>query len=164
MSKRVIKIIGDIDHDQYSNFVEELEALEAKSNKLIEVELISHGGETYVGLAFYSRIRSSKCPIHITVRGHAMSAATIILAAGTKRRMCKDSWFMVHDDSLRVKEPTLKRTVNEFNHHERIEIQWAAILARHSKENKEFWRTASLNTAYFNAQECLALGIIDEVV
>lgn len=160
---RKIKIIGDIDSDNYEVFSEKMDELEAASKKPIHIELCSGGGETYVGLAYYGRIKSSPCPVHITAYGQVMSAATIILAAGTVRIMQGDAWFMVHDDALSVKEPTRIRAVVEFSHHETVERQWAEILSRHSKVDKDIWREWSKDTRYLNAADCLEIGIIDKI-
>lgn len=160
---RKIKIIGSIDSDNYNIFVQEMDVLEEKSTKPIHIELSSEGGDTYIGLAYYGRIISSPCDIIITAYGQVMSAATIILAAGDRRRMHKEAWFMVHDDSTKVRENTKITADIIYDHMENVEQQWASILAKHSNQSKELWRKASKDTTYLNAESCLFVGLVDEV-
>lgn len=159
-----MNIIGAIDADNYSVFCQEMHEFEKTPGKKISIHLCSEGGDTYIGLAFYARIRSSPCEIAVVAFGQVMSAATIILAAGDERLMDKDAWFMVHDDDTRVRESNSVIANNQFEHHEALEKQWAEILSRHSLIGKENWRELSRNTTYMSAYECKANGIVDELV
>lgn len=160
---RKVKIIGEISHESYRDFSDEMDELE-KSKKPIEIELCSGGGDTYAGLAFYARITQSPCKTIIRAYGNVMSAATVILIAGTTRYMHKDAWFMVHDEGLKVREPNQIRSNSEFNHHETVEHQWAEILNRHSKISQAQWRELSKNTTYYTAMQCMSLGIVDYIL
>lgn len=163
---RVLRIIGQIDSDSFSVFCEELSQLEKESKKPVTIELCSEGGDTYVGLAFYGRIKKSPCRINVLAYGYVMSAATIILVAGHARTMQSEAWFMVHDDKdmLRVRENNKQAANTEYDHAERIEQQWARILARHTAKSPEFWREASRKTTYLSALDCVRLGLVEKLV
>lgn len=159
---RIIRLFDGIDSDSLLEFSERLEELE-KTLKPITVELCNPGGDTYVGLAFYSKITNSKCKITIKAVGHVMSAATIILAAGHKRIMDKDCWFMVHDDCMKIKADSGEIAISLAKHKECVEFQWAEILSRKSNKDAYWWRIRSKETTYMTAEECLKVGIIDEI-
>lgn len=162
--KRKINIIGAIDHENYQTFAERMDELEAESHKPITIELCSEGGDTYVGIAFYSRIRSSPCTTTVLIRGQAMSAASIIACGADRRQMQRDSWFMIHDDTYPLKGTDRTVLANECDHHETMEQAWAEILARHSNLAADNWRDMSRVTTYVSAEDCHAFGLIDEVV
>lgn len=160
---RIIKVIGAIDAVAFRDFSESLTELESESIKDIRLELTSDGGESYVGLAFYSKMIESKCKFNVRVYGNVMSAATAILAGGNKRTMMCDAWYMVHDDSQRIKAENNMVAIAQAAHNEALERHWARILARNSKPTPQEWRKMSKRTTYLTARECLDLGIIDEI-
>lgn len=164
-SPRVIRIIGQLDSDNFSIFCEELAQLESESTtKHITIELCSEGGDTYVALGYYAKIRMSPCFIDIYAFGQVMSAATVVLAAGDKRKMHVDTWFMIHDESQRVRADNTKIARSEAEHKDELEMHWSEIMARHSKMSPSYWRQQSENTTYLTAPQCLNTGIVDLLV
>jgi ATP-dependent Clp protease protease subunit len=162
--KRLVRIVGSIDPENYLQFTEAMKELEDASDAPITIELCSHGGDTYVGLAFYGRITCSPCKITIKAFGQVMSAATIIFVAGDVRIMHKDAWFMIHDDSQRIKADNGQIAISEAMHSEQLEYHWADILARHTKLSLEEWRALSKRTTYLSASRCLEGGVTDEIL
>lgn len=161
-TKRVLRIIGEINFDALQTFAEELAALEAKSDSPIIIELCSEGGDAYAGIAFYTLITQTKSPTIVKAFGCVMSAATIILAAGGTRIMHKDCWFMVHDECQKIKADNGRIARSESNHQDNFEDHWAEMLSRHSHAGVEFWRECSLDTAYLTAIQCKGTGLVHE--
>lgn len=162
-----LQIIGSIDNEALLHLAEGFTAIEtAEPTRPVMITLSSEGGDAYAALGMYSLIRQSK--LHITVKavGQVMSAATIVLAGADHRIMSKDCWFMVHDDddpANRVRRSDLKALTSESQHYELLEWQWAEVLARHSELSKEEWRRLSKETTYYDAYECINLGLVDEL-
>lgn len=163
MSLRKLYIIGDVDAASFSNFCEELDLLEQESNKDIIIELSSPGGLSMDALAFCGRMRLSSCNLIVKAYGLVGSAAVLLLAAGDKRLMAKESWLMVHEDQDEV-----SGNVSEFEklsvRMRMFENQWAMLLEEHTGTNASVWAELHKKDVYIPAYDCLSLGIIDEVI
>jgi ATP-dependent Clp endopeptidase proteolytic subunit ClpP len=165
--RRKIYITGDIDEQSYLAFSKRLTVLEndKKSGTKVEVELSSGGGETYYGLAFASRMRLAKCPLHVTAHGLVASAAVLILAYGTKgfRFMTREARVMVHEDSAKLKgEKTyLKKEIAEI---EALDDHWNELMEARTGTLAREWIELDKSTTYLSAEECLNLGLVDKVI
>lgn len=160
---RHINLISEISDLTFIAFKDELRQLESESDKPIYIDLSSEGGDAYAALSFAALLRMSKCDTIITGYGLIASAAVLVLASGTKRRMTKESWVMVHEDSGRVKGE-LKLMEVEVKHMREMETQWCKLLADVTTTSFELWTKLHKRTTYLGAKQCLDLGLIDEVV
>jgi len=163
-SLRRLYICGEIDSDNYQIFSEGLAELEAESDEGVLVELNSEGGTAFDGLAFADRIRISPCPITIRVMGQAASAAVIILASGDKRAMAENSWVFVHEDSLSEVSGSISQIEKQGREGRRFETQWSDLLAKLTTSSSTTWDKLHKAETYLNPNECLELGLIDEIV
>jgi len=162
-------IHGDIDTESYSKFSTELAELENKLSAnykdYIDVELVSDGGSAYDAIAFHDRIRNSRLDIRITGSGLVASAAVLILAAGDYRILTKNSWVMVHEDSvLGVEEKEVHQVEKQVAHFRRLEDQWCELLAERSTEISEMWTTLHRAETYMTPGDCLEYGLIEEII
>jgi ATP-dependent Clp protease protease subunit len=160
---RVIQITGDIDQGYFDFIDAALSELERVSKKSITIKIHSGGGSVYEALAMVGRIKASKCNIITECYGHAMSAASLILAAGSKRRMSRYSYFMTHEASygLSGSHSHIKEEVAQM---EREEQMWSTWMAELSDRSSQFWyRQCEKKNLYLSAEECLEFGIIDEI-
>lgn len=162
---RTIRLTGTIGEDIDFDFIDTaLSNLERMSGKSITIKINSTGGSTYEALAIVGRIKSSPCLINIEGHGAIMSAATLILACGHKRKMSKYSTFMWHEGRYGVRG-THSEISREVAQAEREEDLWAHWMAEFTIMDKEFWRDiARDNNYYANAEECLSMGIIDKII
>lgn len=162
---RKVYLTGDIDEESFKEFCERLDELETQSEDPIEVELNSIGGNALDAVAFLSRIRLSPCEVNITVFGLAGSAAVLVLAAGDYRRMTKESWVMVHEDSCTLKHVTTSELEKQTKIARALEDQWCTLLESLTGTKKETW--AALHKSgdlYIMPKECVQLGLADEVI
>lgn len=163
MKTKRIFLIGDIDSELYENFTKELREFERTNVDKVIVELTSEGGDPYSSLAFYSRIRESSCNIHIVARGYVASAAVLVLAAGDYRAMSKETWVMVHEETEEISLEVHKAEAAVLQMRN-MENQADRLLAARSDLTAEEWKRYHRDTTYFTADECLGIGLIDEVL
>lgn len=164
IADRIIQLTGDIEEGVTFDFVDAaLTEMERENKKSITLKINSPGGSVYEALAVVDRIRESKCHIITKCYGHAMSAASLILAAGNKRYIGKQSWLMHHEISSNF-SGSLSAIDEELKQLKREMQQWAIAMSHFSNESVEFWKNAAYKTDfYLNAEECLQVGVIDEV-
>jgi len=158
-----INLIGDIDDQMYSSFIETLGEIESSGAEEVYVELNSTGGDVYIALAIASRMRLSKLQFNIGAFGIVGSAAVIILASGTYRSMAKEAWVLVHEDGCEY-EGRVSKLEKYAKHQRRMEDQWNTLLAERTKTDANTWSHLHKTSTNLDAQECLALGLVDEVI
>lgn len=166
---RKINIIGDIDEEMYKSFVEALDGMIEidGENADIYIELSSHGGDAMSAIALYDRIRLHKGCVTVKAIGPIFSAAVLVLAAGDVRVMTKNSWVMLHEDTVSV---TKHNRVGEaeilIKNSRLLEDQWNRLLASKTigKCTVESWRILHDKETYLTAEKCLELGLVTRVV
>lgn len=161
---RVIRITGEIDEGFFDIVDAAMDEFERDSKKGVTVRIYSGGGSVYEALAIVGRLRKSKC--HITTEGYGciMSAATIILSCGDKRKMSEYATFMHHESSYAV-EGRHSQISNFVHHAEREEGLWARWMAEFSDRDEAFWLQFGRHVdRFFFANECAELGVIDEII
>lgn len=163
-SVRTVQLIGPVDSKMFRKFDAALTMLEDGSRKAITVRLNSEGGYPSEALAIVGRMKASTCQIIVEGYGQVSSAATIILAAGKKRRMSEFCQFMTHQSSYGAegKHKDLREVVERAEVEEQI---WADCMAKFSNETATYWLDLH-NTGkdnYLSASECLQLGVVDEI-
>lgn len=163
-SDRTIHITGSIGGEVDFDYIDiVMSALERDSRKAITIKINSPGGSVYEALAIVGRITSSPCRIITEGYGCIMSAATLILACGNKRRMSQYATFMFHASSYRV-DGNHDSIMQEVAQMEREESQWAEWMGQLTNLSSEEWRKKSKNKNYYlTAEECEDHGIVDEV-
>jgi len=129
----------------------------------IKIIINNYGGDVYALMGTYDSIRLSNTPIHTFAKGCAMSAGALLLAFGKHRVMTENSTVMFHDYSGGL-HGTTKDWVNNTAHMEHIQGIMYKLLGEHSNKNAKWWKNKLQRDVYFTAEECLKLGIIDEVV
>lgn len=159
---RVIRLIDAISSESFKLFIEESSVLLAESKDPIEVELFSHGGSAEAALAFAAYMRLNPY-FNITAYGEIASSAVLVLACGKVRRMTKEAWVMVHESSTKLRG-TVTDLEREAEQLRRMESQWNEIMAERSKVTERSWSGMHKETTYLSAEECLELGLIDEIV
>ena len=160
---RVVQINEEINEQSFAFIDAALSELERDSKKTITVKINSPGGSVYDALAMVGRLKASNCRIVTEAYGHIMSAATLLLAAGKKRRMSKYCVFMTHQMTYYV-GGSHAETKEEVDQVEKQERQWCHWMSELSKQDANFWydKTYKKNF-YLTPDECLKHGVIDEI-
>ena len=161
---RTIRIVGTIGHATDFEFIDSaLSVLESESRKAITIKINSGGGAVYEALAIVGRMKASRCQIITEGYGHVMSAATLILAAGNRRRMSKYATFMHHESSYMV-GGSHSQVKEEIEQMEKEEELWSGWMEELTTTDASDWRKfAHKKNLYLTAEECIKHGVIDEV-
>lgn len=164
VSARVIQLVGEVCQEMFMQLDTALTILEEESKAQIIIRINSEGGSCYDALAIVGRIRASKCKIVTEGYGAMMSAGSLIMASGNKRRMSRYSWLMHHEAMLEL-EGQISNVKHQVTQMEREMDMWAAMMAEFSTAPKAYWLSQGRagKDLYLNAEECETLGLIDEV-
>jgi len=163
---RIIEISEEIDDFTFSKVDAAITEMEAESKKTITIRINSQGGSVYDALAIVGRMRKSHCYIVTEGYGCIMSAATMILAAGTKRKVSELCWFMHHESTADADLGSMRTAQLEAyaKQMRREEEQWARWMSEFTDKPKEFWLDKGTHIdAYFEAPELIEMGVADEI-
>jgi ATP-dependent protease ClpP protease subunit len=161
--ERTISLVGEIEASMFTLVDIALTEMEAQSKATITVRINSPGGSTYDAMAIIGRLKSSKCYIVTEGYGHVMSAATLILACGDRRRISKYAWFMHHEAAYEAggRHSEIK---NVWTQVEREEKFWAECLAQFTKRDAKFWEKTGISLdKFYSPQDLVEMGVADEV-
>lgn len=141
--------------------------LEALSKDPIDLVINSFGGDVYHGLAIYDAIEASECDVIGRVRGSAMSAASIILQACTKRIMGPNATQMIHYGTVfaDVHAKTFERYAEESA---RISKKAEHIYLTRIREKRPRFALKELqelldHDTFLDATQSIALGLADGI-
>src|SRR5690606_3466048 len=140
----------------------------APLNPCAEITLIfnSPGGSVFDGFALFDKLRSLSARGHRIVtecHGMAASMASILMQAGDHRVMGPESFQMLHETSSGAigKASELSDTADLAK---RLTRRAAEIYARRGAVSAdEFFERMQRRDYWIDAEECLELGLIDEI-
>jgi ATP-dependent protease ClpP protease subunit len=160
-----ILLHGEINHDLYSRFSEELKNLEEEffsvDDAEITIELCSDGGDATVALAFFDRIKSSHLNINVHASGLVASAAVLILAAGATRSMGDAAWVMVHEEQIEDANGSVSELEKETRRLRRMETQWCRLMASTTTLSFEGWTELHKSETWLDKPRCKEIGLIN---
>ena len=136
--------------------------------KSITILLNSPGGDVVETLGLIDYIRSldtnEGIKTNIVCRGSAMSAAALLLAAGTGvRAASKHSKIMVHQLSS-FAAGKLSDLKSNAKFAEQLEDDCNTIMEECTKKDKKWWEENQQNDYFLSATDALELGIIDKII
>jgi len=161
---RTIQLVGEVDSSMFKLVDSALTELEMYNQKAVTFRINSEGGSVYDALAIIGRMESSKCRIITEGYGAVMSAATAILAAGSKRRLSRHTVFMHHEASYDTegRHSEIKALVKQRENEER---GWARLMAEYTDRPVAFWlKNGIYKDTYFTAQQLLDFGVVDSLL
>lgn len=143
-----------------ADFIRDLQAVD--DTKII-LHLNSPGGDVFDGLAIYNGLRNHKADVTVRIEGIAASAASFIAMSGDKIIAEKASEMMIHDAramAIGVNAAEMQDLVHLLNKNSDI---IANVYADRAGGTQEAWRAAMLAETWYNSDEMLAAGLIDEI-
>lgn len=164
-----VLMFGDIAEGTLYDLVLRIRAIlhmrdEEKKNDPINIIINSDGGDVYEALGMIDFIQSLDVKVNTICRGRAMSAAALLLCAGTGTRAAsKNSTIMFHEISSGIygKSSDMKANVQ---HTEKLEEILINIITTNSKKDSTFWKERILKDYYLSPEEALELGVIDTII
>jgi len=137
---------------------------EEHKNDPINLIINSDGGSVYEALGIIDYIQSLDVKVNTICRGRAMSAAALILCAGTGVRAASQySTIMFHEISSDIygKSSDMKANVQ---HMEKLEEILLEILKSNSNKEKDYWKNVTIKDYYITPKDALDMGVIDAII
>lgn len=166
LEERIVFVGGPI-YDMTANAViAQLLFLQSNdAKKDISIYINSPGGSAYAGMAIYDTIRHMKPDVETIAVGTAASAATLLLAAGTKgkRYSLPHSVIHIHQPmgQLGGQASDIEIDAKEIL---RLKNLYAETLAKHTGQTVKKVLKDIDRDFYMTAKEGKEYGIIDEVI
>lgn len=136
--------------------------------KKATIYLCSPGGDVFAGIALYDAILTSGFPINCIVQGYAASMASIILQAGARRLITRNSKIMIHEVSRLttwLKHEETSKLLEEAAELKKVNDWCIDVLATRSKHSaEEILNVVKKTDKWFTAQEALEFGLVDEII
>lgn len=134
---------------------------EITTNTLI-VHLNSPGGDIFDGLAIYQALKDHPADVTVKIDGLAASIASVIAMAADKLVMAPKSTMMIHDGwSMGVGNATDLHKLADLLDKQSDII--ASVYADRTGQPADFWRDRMRDETWYNAQEALTAGLVDEI-
>jgi len=166
LKERIVFLTGPIVDASANIIIAQLLHLQAEDPKKdIKMYINSPGGSAYAGLAIYDTMCHLKPNITTIAVGTAASAATLLLAAGTKGKRFSLPHSLIHihqpigqaggqasDIAIDAKEIL------------RLKDLYANILAKHTRQRRTKITRDIDRDFYMTAQQAKEYGIIDKII
>jgi len=154
--REIFRSIVDFNRDDKANFIP------INERKPINIYINSCGGNVTDGFLLMDAIQMSKTPVITTCVGIAYSMGGLIFLSGHHRRMYPKSSLMIHSGSASLLGdiPKVKDTIKFID---KLSDNSKNFVLSRTKITKELYEQKESNDWYITADECLELGITDEI-
>lgn len=145
--------------DSAKDVADKLAALDVDT---LDVHLNSPGGDIFDGLAIYQALKNNKATVNVKVDGLAASIASVIAMAGDTITMGPKASMMIHDGwTVGVGNAAeLRKTADLLDKQSDI---IASVYADRTGQPADFWRDRMREENWYNAQEALDAGLVDQI-
>jgi ATP-dependent protease ClpP protease subunit len=129
----------------------------------IDLFVSSEGGEIFSAFSAVDRIKINKVPVHSCVEGVAASAATLISVCCHKRFIRENSFMLIHQlssafwgnfEQIQDESKNLKLLMDYIKN----------IYIKHTKFTIDELDNLLKHDIYLNAKQCLAHGLVDDII
>ena len=132
--------------------------------KPVQIILNTPGGSVYDGLAFYDYLRYLSCPLMIIGTGLIASMGIIIILAGDKRCVTKNTRLMSHQISTQVQGKVSDVKI-DFTETKELEKICDNIIAERTGQSLKVVQNEIKNgDKYLGAEEALKKGYIHKII
>ena len=133
------------------------------SDSKIFLHLNSSGGGLFEGFAAADTILSSKIPVYTIVEGCAASAATILSMSGKRRFITKHAYMLIHQLSSAFwgKHEEMQDEMSNLN---KLMDMIRTFYKERSKIPMKKLNEILKHDLYFDAQQCIEYGLVDEII
>jgi ATP-dependent protease ClpP protease subunit len=129
----------------------------------IWLHIQSPGGGVFAGLGIADQLKGIGSPIFSIVEGYSASAATLISMSCTRRYITPSSFMLIHQLSSFAwgKFEELKDEMHLLN---MMMDRLIAFYTERSNLEEERVRELLQRDSWFHAEECVELGLVDEIL
>ncbi|MFD6161319.1 ClpP family protease [Nocardia sp. NPDC060256] len=166
LNDRIIFLGTEIDDGVANVVMAQLLHLESESpDREISLYINSPGGSNTAMLAIYDTMQFLRTPVETYAMGQAVSAAAVLLSAGTpgRRYVLNHSRVLLHQPSAQG-QGTISDLALQAAEVMRIRAQTEAILSKHTGQSVEQLRKDTARDRVFTAQEAVEYGLADELI
>jgi ATP-dependent Clp protease, protease subunit len=166
----IIFITGPIDMDTANTFIAQMLFLQKEDpDRDISVYINSPGGAVYAGLAMYDTMKNVKNDVETINVGLAASAATLLLAGGTKgkRLTLPNTYSMIHQPLIMGEGGIAGQATDieiEAKHMIQLKHQFAKIISENTGKDLEKVMKDIERNYWMTAQESIDYGLADKVL
>jgi ATP-dependent Clp protease protease subunit len=164
LSERIIFLGTEIDDGVANVVIAQLLHLESASELDINMYINSPGGSFNALTAIYDTMSYVRCDIATTCVGQAVSAAAVLLAAGTpgRRAVLRHAKVTLHQPSTQARG-TLPDLAVQAREVAKVRTEMDGILARLTGNSATKIRTDTDRSLTLSAAEAVAYGLADHV-
>lgn len=146
----------------------ELARIKALKAKTITVKINSLGGDVNHALAIYDLLEEHEAEITTQIIGLCASAATIIAAAGTTRKMSRNALFLIHQCSAYVGRANEMQLAAELESQQTVNKRILSIYTeicnpKSAKEIETLFVANAGQGKWIEASEALRLGFATDI-
>ena len=162
--QRRVLVSGPLDRDTVTRLAAELMALDGLSSRDVELVVNSSGGQLGDVLPVLDVFDLMRARVNVTCIGVASGTAVALVAAGTgNRRAAPHARFSLRCDQEQRIEGTTSDIARRAEEQAEIRRQYLAALAAATGQVETFLARELDTGSQHNADEAVALGIIDAV-
>jgi len=129
----------------------------------IHLHIHSYGGDVYSGLAGVGHILNNKVPIYTYAEGGVASAGTLLTLAGKKRYIQEYSYMLIHQVSHWT-QGTYENIKDEKENMDKLMGQLYKFYKKYTKLKKKQIVKILKRDLWFDAEECLKHGLVDDII
>lgn len=157
---KLIKLIR-LQNMAYSE-LKKLPMIATMKPKPIYLHITTYGGCLLSGFRAVDAIQRSEIPVYTVVDGPSASAGTLMSVVGKKRFMTPTSWMLIHQLSG-GSGGTYWNVKDDFQNSTAFMEQIYEIYEEHTDLNREQLEKYLSHDSWWGAQQCLDVGLIDEI-
>lgn len=129
----------------------------------IWLHIQSEGGELFTGLNVADQLRTINTPIYSIVEGVCASAATLISMACTRRYIAQGSFMLIHQLSS-WGAGTYQQLQDDQHINDMLMNRLYSFYSTRTKLSKTKVKQLLSRDTWFDSNECLANGLVDEIL
>jgi ATP-dependent protease ClpP protease subunit len=162
--RRRVYLTGEITWESAMQALQSIQVLDDGYND-INLYIVTEGGDSSPGMALFSGIRLCRSRVIGHAWGECSSTGAIVLQACHIRKMAKEAVIMIHPGRLTFKNRHAQDFINFADNAKRdLEVMWHLFYDRMRVGlSYDEFKNMTKNDKYFNAEEALSLGLIDDI-
>jgi ATP-dependent Clp protease protease subunit len=129
----------------------------------IKIFIHSPGGSFFSALSIVDTIKSCKSPIHTYIDGFAASAATMISVVAKRRFATRNSFMLIHQQRM-MWEGKHADFIDEIENQKHVTDTIRKIYLDHTNMKAKELDSILKRELHMPSEECLRLGLIDEII